>query len=77
MPFHFGNCLSSHRKVLMNKVFREIDGLYSNCIYYGDTDSGYVHKKYWSTLVDNGFVGKSLGLRKTITIIRVFSTFGF
>ena len=44
----------------MNKVFHEIDGFYSNKIYYGDTDSGFVHKK-WSTLVEKRFVGKSLG----------------
>ena len=24
----------------------------------------YMHKKYWSDLVDNGFVGKNLGLGK-------------
>ena len=77
MPSHFGSCFLSHSKRLMNKIFREIDGIYSNRIYYGDTDSGYVHKKHWSTLFDNGFFGKFLGLIKTITIIRVFSTLGF
>ena len=29
----------------MNKVFHEIDGFYSICIYYGDTDSGYIQEK--------------------------------
>ena len=48
----------------MNKVFREIDGFYSINIYYGDTDSGYIHKKHWSNLVEKGFVGKSLGQGK-------------
>ena len=64
MPSHFGSSILSHSKRLMNDVFREIDGFYSNNIYYGDTDSGYIHKKHWSTLVDKGFVGKSLGLGK-------------
>ena len=64
MPSHFGSFILSHSKRLMNNVFREIDGFYSNCIYYGDTDSGYIHKKHWSTLVEKGFVGKSLGLGK-------------
>ena len=64
MPFHFGSYILSHSKRLMNNVFREIDGFYSNNIYYGDTDSGYIHKKHWFTLVDKGFVGKSLGLGK-------------
>ena len=62
MPSHFGNFYLSHSKRLMNEVFHVIDGFYSNCIYYGDTDSGYIHKKHLSTLVDKGFVGKSLGL---------------
>ena len=43
--FHFGSCILSHSKRIMNNVFREIDGFYSNCIYYGVTDSGYIHKK--------------------------------
>ena len=45
MPSHFGSYILSHSKRLMNDVFREIDGFYSNNIYYGDTDSGYTHKK--------------------------------
>ena len=64
MPSHFGSFILSHSKRLMNDVFREIDGFYSNNIYYGDTDSGYIHKKHWSTLVEKGFVGKPLGLGK-------------
>ena len=64
MPSHFGSYILSHSKRLMNNVFREIDGFYSNNIYYGDTDSGYIHKKHWSTLVEKGFVGKTLGLGK-------------
>ena len=64
MPSHFGSFILSLSKRLMNEVFRVIDGFYSDCIYYGDTDSGYIHKKHWSTLVDKGFVGKSLGLGK-------------
>ena len=64
MPSHFGSNILSHSKRLMNNVFHEIDGFYSNNIYYGDTDSGDIHKKHWSTLVEKGFVGKSLGLGK-------------
>ena len=48
----------------MNDVIKQIGGFYNNSIYYTDTDSLYIHKKYWSNLVDNGFVGKSLGLGK-------------
>ena len=77
MPSQFGSNILSHSKRLMNNVFREIDGFYSNNIYYGDTDSGYIHKKHWSTLVKKGFVGKSLGLGKMITVIQVYSMLGF
>ena len=64
MPSHFGSFILFYSKRLMNEVFRVIDGFYSNCIYYGDTDSVYIHKKHWSTLVDKRIVGKSLGLGK-------------
>ena len=64
MPSHFGSYILSHSKRLMNSVIKQIDGFYNNNIYYTDTDSLYIHKKYWSNLIDNGFVGKSLGLGK-------------
>ena len=64
MPSQFESFILSHSKRLMNKVFHEIDGFYSNNIYYGDTDSGYIHKKHWSTLIDKGYVNKSLGQGK-------------
>ena len=62
LPSHFGSYILSHSERLMNDVFRQIGGFYNNKIYYTDTDSLYIHKKYWSDLVDNGFVGKSRGL---------------
>ena len=64
MPFHFGSYILSHSKRLMNNVIKQINGFYNRNIYYTDTDSLYIHKKYWSNLVDNEFVGKSLGLGK-------------
>ena len=64
MPSHFGGYILSHSKRLMNNVINQINGFYNNNIYYTDTDSLYIHKKYWSNLIDNGFVGKSLGLGK-------------
>ena len=60
VPSHFGSYISSHSKGLMNEVINQIGGFYINSIYYGDTDSMNFHKKYWSDLVDNRFVGKSL-----------------
>ena len=64
MPSHFVSYILSHNNWLMNDVIRQIDGFYKNSIYYTDTNSLYVHKKYWSDLVDNGFVGKTLCLGK-------------
>ena len=64
MPFLFRSFILSHSKRLMNDVIRQIDDFYNNSIYYGDTDSVYIHKKYWDDLVDKGFIGKSLGLGK-------------
>ena len=64
MPSHFGSYILSHSKRLMNVVFHEIDGFYNNMIYYTDTDSGYIHKKYWNKLDEKGYVGKKLGQGK-------------
>ena len=64
MSSHFGSYILSHSKRLMNYVIEQINGFYNNSIYYTDTDSLYIHKNHWSNLVDNGFVGKSLGLGK-------------
>ena len=64
MPSHFGSSILSHSKRLMNDVIRQIDGFDTHRIFYGDTDSIYIHKKYWDDLVDNRFVGKSLGQGK-------------
>ena len=64
MPSLFGSCILSHSKKVMNEVIKQMGGFCKNSIYYGDTDNMYIHKKYWVDLVDNGFVGKSLGLVK-------------
>ena len=65
MPSHFGSFILSHSKRLMDDVINQIDGFYNLSIYYTDTDSLYFRRKYWSDLVDNGFVGKFLGLGKS------------
>ena len=50
----------------MNEVNNQTGGFINNSIYYGDTDSMNILNKYWSQLVDNGSVGKPLGLFKNI-----------
>ena len=64
MPSPFGSDILSHSKRLMNDVIKQKGGFYKNSNHYSDTDSLYIHKKYWSDLVDKGFVGKFLGLGK-------------
>ena len=48
----------------MNDVIKEKDSFDNNSIYYTDTDSLYIPKKFWSSLVDKGFVGELLALGK-------------
>ena len=64
MPSHSGSSSLSHSKSLLNDVIRQIGGFYIDSIYYTDNDSLYIHKKYWSDLVDNGFVGEPHSLGK-------------
>ena len=63
-PSHFGNYILPHSQRLMSDVIQQKGGFYTISIYYTDTDSVYIHKKYWSHVVDNGFFGMSLGLGK-------------
>ena len=48
----------------MKEVTNQIGGFNNDSFYYEDNVSMYTHEKYWSNLVDNGFVGKSFGLGK-------------
>ena len=64
MPCHFDSFILSHSKRLMSEVVSQIGGFYNNSLYYGVTDGMYIPMKYWSELVDNGFVGKSPDLCK-------------
>ena len=45
MPCPLGSCMIGLSKRLMNVVIREKDGFNSSNVYYGDTDSAYIHKK--------------------------------
>ena len=63
-PSQFGSKTLSYSKRLMNDVIKEMVGYYNDTICYIDNDSLHIHKKYWSDMANNGFVGKSLGLGK-------------
>ena len=45
MACHLGSYKLAHSKRSLKNVIRKIDGSYSNIIYYGDTDSAYIHEK--------------------------------
>ena len=49
---------------MIKDVFKQIGGFYNSCIFYIYTDSLYIHKKHGSSLIDNRFLGKCLGLGK-------------
>ena len=46
LPAVLGAFILSNSKGIMNNFIREINGFYNNSIYYGNTDSLYIEKKY-------------------------------
>ena len=60
LPSHLVAFILSNSKRIMNNFIREINGFYNNSIYYGDTDSLYIEKKYWDVLDKAKLVGKNL-----------------
>ena len=66
LPSHLGAFILSNSKRIMNDFIREINGFYNNSIYYGDTDSLYIEKKYWDVLDKANLVGKNLCQGKNV-----------
>ena len=60
LPSHLGAFILSNSKRIMNNFIREINRFYNNSIYYTDTDSLYIEKKYWDVLDKAKLVGKNL-----------------
>ena len=60
LPAVLGAFILSNSKRIMNNFIREIFGFYNNSIYYGDTDSLYIEKKYWDVLDKANLVGEDL-----------------
>ena len=60
LPAVLGAFILSNSKRNMNNFIREINGFYNNSIYYGDTDSLYIEKKYWDVLDKAKLVGEDL-----------------
>ena len=60
LPAVSGAFILSNSKRIMNNFIREINGFYINSIYYGDTDSLYIEKKYCDILDKANLVGEGL-----------------
>ena len=59
-PAVLGAFILSNSKRIMNNFIREVIGFYNISIYYGDTDSLYIEKKYWDVLDKANLVGEGL-----------------
>ena len=60
LPAVLGSFILANSRRIMNKFIREINGFYENNIYYTDTDSLYIEKKYWDVLDKANLVGDEL-----------------
>ena len=60
LPAVLGSFILSNIKRIMNTFIREINGFYNHSIYYGDTDSLYIEKKYWDVLDRDNLAGDIL-----------------
>ena len=60
LPAVLGAFILANSRRIMNNFIREINGFYENNIYYTDTDSLYIEKKYWDVLDEANLVGDEL-----------------
>ena len=61
LPAVLGAFTLNNSKRIMNNFIRELNGFYNNNnIYYGDTDSLFIEKKYWDVLDKANLVGEGL-----------------
>ena len=60
MPLHLGVFVLNNKKRIMNNFLHAINGVYTNDIYYEDTDCMYIENKHWDSLDKAGLVGMNL-----------------
>ena len=60
LPAVLGAFILANSRRIMNMFIREINGFYENNVYYTDTDSLYIEKKYWDVLDEANLVGDNL-----------------
>ena len=59
MPFHLGSFVSGKSKRFMNNFIHDVNGFYTNDVFYTDTDSLYIEKKHWDNLDKAGLIEKN------------------
>ena len=60
LPSPLGAFILCNSNRNINNFVRENNRVYNNSIYYGDTDSLYIEKKYWDVLDKANLLGKNL-----------------
>ena len=60
LPAVLGAFILTKSERITNNFIREINGFYNNSLYYGDTDSLFIEKKYWDVLDKANLVGGGL-----------------
>ena len=60
LPAVLGAFILANSRRIMNNFIREINGFFENNVYYTDTDSLYIEKKYWDVLDKANLVGDNL-----------------
>ena len=60
LPAVLGAFILANSRRIMNNFIREKNGFYENNIYYTDTDSLFIEKKYWDVLDRAHLVGEEL-----------------
>ena len=78
LPAVLGAFILANSRRIMNKFIREINGFYENNIYYTDTDSLYIEKKYWDVLDKEKFsrrriMSREKRLQNSRYILRIIS----
>ena len=60
IPAHLRVSILSNSKRIMNDFPRKINSCYNNIVYYTNTDSLYIERKYWNVLNKTKLVGSGL-----------------
>ena len=60
LPAVLGAFILGNSRRIMIKFIRELNGFYNNNIFYTDTNSLYIEKKYWDVLDKANLVGEEL-----------------